>query len=178
VEGGHRRLAKQGSGQDHGQDRGPERPAHLLHDPGGAAGVGHLAPRDIAERPAHDGDRDLGQAGPPDVLSVLRRYWDTHQQVGADVAHGLMTELPDVPREVFEVVPGVMTAILDRAVGRGEVRLGRVTPRILALPADLLRHELLVSGGRVPDSVLAEIVDDIFLPLITRPVPGSSPPGG
>ncbi len=104
-----------------------------------------------------------------DVLSVLRRYRDTYQEVGADIAHGLMTELPDVPAEVFEVTPGVVAAILDRAAQRGGMRLGRVTPRILALPGDLLRHELLVSGGRVPDTVLAEIVDDIFLPLVTRP---------
>src|SRR5256885_15618013 len=80
-----------------------------------------------------------------DILQVLRRMRDSYKEIGPDIAHGLMTELADVPREAFEVIPVVMTAILERAVERGEVRLKKLTPRILALPGDLLRHELMVS---------------------------------
>jgi hypothetical protein len=47
------------------------------------------------------------------------------------------------------------------------VRLDKVTPRVAALPGDLLRHDLLLSQGPVSDASLAEIVDDIFLPLVT-----------
>jgi AcrR family transcriptional regulator len=112
-----------------------------------------------------------------DVLAVLRRYRDRYQEIRPDIVHGLMTELPDLPREVFEVTPGVMMTVLSRAAQRGEVRLDTVTPRIAALPSDLIRHELLISGGRVPDAVLAEVVDDIFLPLIAGSgTPGSPPP--
>jgi AcrR family transcriptional regulator len=56
--------------------------------------------------------------------------------------------------------------VLRRAAERGEIDLSRLTPRIVALPADLLRHELLTTLQPVPDEVIVEIVDDIFLPLV------------
>jgi len=99
-----------------------------------------------------------------DILQVLRRMRDSYKEIGPDIAHGLMTELADVPREAFEVIPVVMSALLDRAAERGEVRLKQVTARIVALPGDLLRHELMVSGAP-SDDFLAEVVDEVFLPL-------------
>ena len=54
-----------------------------------------------------------------------------------------------------------------RAAERGEVRLDMVTPRIASLPGDLLRHELLITDAPVSDAFIAEIVDEIFLPLVT-----------
>jgi AcrR family transcriptional regulator len=101
-----------------------------------------------------------------DVLIVLRQLGHRYQEVGPDITHGLMTELHDIPTDVFEVVPGVMMAILTHAAQRGEVRLDHVTPRIAALPGDLLRHDLLLSRGSVSEAFLAEVVDDIFLPLV------------
>jgi hypothetical protein len=35
-----------------------------------------------------------------------------------------------------------------------------------SLPADLLRHEVLMISKPVPNAVIAEFVDDIFLPLV------------
>jgi AcrR family transcriptional regulator len=102
-----------------------------------------------------------------DVLTVLWQFRDRYLQIPPDITHGLMTELPDIPNDVFEVVPGVMMTILGHAAARGEVRLDKVTPRVAALPGDLLRHDLLLSQGPVSDASLAEIVDDIFLPLVT-----------
>jgi hypothetical protein len=67
---------------------------------------------------------------------------------------------------VFEVVPGVMAVILQRARSRGEVSANRISSRIARLPFDLFRHELIVTQEVVPDSVLEEIVDHIFLPLV------------
>ena len=59
-----------------------------------------------------------------------------------------------------------MTAILEAAARRGEVRFERLTPRVVSLPTDLVRHELLQTRARVPDGGLVEIVDEIFLPLV------------
>jgi AcrR family transcriptional regulator len=101
-----------------------------------------------------------------DVLTVLRQFRHRYQQIGPDITHGLLTELHDMPKDVFEVVPGVMMAILTHAAERGDVRLDKVTPRIAALPGDLLRHELILSRGPASDAFLAEIADDIFLPLV------------
>jgi AcrR family transcriptional regulator len=59
-------------------------------------------------------------------------------------------------------------AILDRAVARGEVDPGRLKPRVVALPTDLVRHELLMTFAPPSDDVIRQIVDDIFLPLVRR----------
>lgn len=79
-----------------------------------------------------------------------------------------MTELSEVPASVLQVIPEVMMVILRRAAERGEVRLEKVTPRVASLPGDLLRHHLLITRAPPSDAFLAEIVDDIFLPLVTR----------
>jgi len=102
-----------------------------------------------------------------DVLSVLRQLRHRYGEIGPDIVHGLMTELHELPATVFQIVPEVMMTILRRAAKRGEVRLAKVTPRIAALPGDLLRHELLITHTPVSDAVLAEIVDEVFLPLVT-----------
>jgi AcrR family transcriptional regulator len=62
-------------------------------------------------------------------------------------------------------------AIFTRAVERGEVNPEHLTERIKSLPFDLLRQELLTSFSPVGDDTLQEIVDTIFLPLVTpRPM--------
>jgi hypothetical protein len=38
----------------------------------------------------------------------------------------------------------------------------------VSLPVDLLRHEVLMTFKPVPTAVLAEVVDDIFLPLVRK----------
>jgi AcrR family transcriptional regulator len=58
--------------------------------------------------------------------------------------------------------------LLHRAVARGEVDEHVLTPRIIALPFDLFRHEVLTTLQPVPAKTIEEIVDDIFLPLLRR----------
>jgi AcrR family transcriptional regulator len=55
---------------------------------------------------------------------------------------------------------------IERAVGRGEIDPDRLTPRIASLPFDLWRHEVMMTLRPVPDHVLRQIVDDIFIPLV------------
>lgn len=63
--------------------------------------------------------------------------------------------------------PSVMETIIERAVARGE--LAAPPPaRIIALPADLLRHELFMTMAAASSETIHEIVDDIFLPLATN----------
>ena len=64
--------------------------------------------------------------------------------------------------------PSSMAVILERAVARGEVDPAALTPRIVTLPADLLRHDVLMRLSAVTDSAIIEIVDEIFLPLVRR----------
>lgn len=70
--------------------------------------------------------------------------------------------------------PGrALDTMYGRAVRRGEIDANRLTDRIRSLPFDLLRHEILLTFAPVPDEVVEEIVDTIFLPLVRRP--GASP---
>jgi len=46
-------------------------------------------------------------------------------------------------------------------------RPGPADPRIINLPGDLLRHELLMTLQPVPEKTIREIVDEVFLPLVS-----------
>jgi AcrR family transcriptional regulator len=104
-----------------------------------------------------------------DLLAVLGQVRDHFRQIGPAVVHGLLAERPDQPEDIDTIVPGLVTELLNRAAARGQIRLATVTPRIAALPGDLLRYELLLARRPAPDEFLAEVVDDIFLPLATAP---------
>jgi len=56
--------------------------------------------------------------------------------------------------------------IMRRAVERGELDPARLTPRIAALPFDLVRAEAMMALRPVTPEVIEEIVDTIFLPLV------------
>jgi AcrR family transcriptional regulator len=101
-----------------------------------------------------------------DLIAVLERMARRYRDIGPDVAHGLMAEVDDLGPEFLNVVQTTMTAVLRRAEARGEVRLDAVTPRIATLPADLVRHEMLLTSRPVTDAAITEIVDGIYLPLL------------
>ncbi len=66
--------------------------------------------------------------------------------------------------------PSRMAAVIQRAVDRGEIDPGRLSPRIASLPVDLVRHDLIMSRAPVPEETLVEIVDRVFLPLVLTDV--------
>jgi hypothetical protein len=51
--------------------------------------------------------------------------------------------------------------------GMGQARRDKITRRIISLPGDLLRHEMMRPRGDTSDEFLAEIVDEVFLPLVS-----------
>jgi hypothetical protein len=112
-----------------------------------------------------------------DVMAVLRHLQRNSEEMSPEMLHGLLAELRSMPPDLTEVLPGLMMTILRRAAERGEVDLGKVTPRVASLPGDLLRHQFLITGRSVSDDFLSEIVDEIFLPLVAAPslgVPGAT----
>jgi Tetracyclin repressor-like, C-terminal domain len=68
-------------------------------------------------------------------------------------------------RELIGDRESMMDVVVARAMDRGE--LGPKTPpaRVLSLPLDLLRHELLMNLEPVAPETIVSIVDDAFLPL-------------
>lgn len=108
-----------------------------------------------------------------DVLALLCRISQRLSDVGPEVIHGLLADyfrdaelFAYLREQVLQVGTEVMYTILQHAAERGEVEIDTISPRVATLPVDLARHELLVTRAPVPDAVLVEIVDDIFLPLV------------
>jgi AcrR family transcriptional regulator len=64
--------------------------------------------------------------------------------------------------------PFSIDEVLRRGVERGEIDPERLTPRIATVALDLLRHEMLMTLQPVSEETIAEIVDDIFLPLVRK----------
>ncbi|WP_436774825.1 TetR/AcrR family transcriptional regulator [Yinghuangia sp. YIM S09857] len=65
--------------------------------------------------------------------------------------------------------PNLLDPIYERAVARGEIDPVRVTERMKSLPFDLLKQEFFMTFRPVADEVIEEIVDTLFLPLVTTP---------
>jgi AcrR family transcriptional regulator len=61
-----------------------------------------------------------------------------------------------------------MDAVIERAAERGEVDPKALTSRMIAVPFDLYRQELIMTLKAVPEDVLEAIVDEVFLPLVTK----------
>src|SRR5438045_489770 len=61
--------------------------------------------------------------------------------------------------------------VVRRAAERGEIDPARLAPRIIDLPFDLFRNEMMMTLKPVPDHVLRQIVDDIFISLVTAGQP-------
>jgi AcrR family transcriptional regulator len=107
-----------------------------------------------------------------DVLALLRRASERIADTGIEIVYGLLGDyLADaelfsrVQGQILSIGAGAMTAILERAVQRGEARPEN-SPRVATLPTDLFRHELFLHRAPPSDGVIAEIVDDVFLPLV------------
>jgi hypothetical protein len=76
------------------------------------------------------------------------------------------TSIADLRKHVLGGFHHALDLVFQRSVDRGEIDRRKLTPRIAALLPDLLRHELLMTLRPVPEAALAEMVDEVFLPLI------------
>ncbi|MEU6798712.1 TetR/AcrR family transcriptional regulator [Nonomuraea wenchangensis] len=61
-----------------------------------------------------------------------------------------------------------MEEVVRRAVERGEVDPGVVTPRRLDAGHALLRHHFLFNGTPIPGELVVQIVDEVLVPLFER----------
>lgn len=110
-----------------------------------------------------------------DALELLRLANATWSSPHGAVLRDLLAAAADEPAllELLREQAGggaLHTAwftLLGRAVARGEAPPEAVHPRVAALPMTVLRGEYALRGvPAVPDEVLVEIVDEIYLPLI------------
>ena len=84
-----------------------------------------------------------------DVMIILHRVSEMVDELSPEVIFGLIAELlheseSSLFAEVHERNATIMMEILTRGVGRGEIAAEKLTPRLAALPFDLVRYQLMV----------------------------------
>lgn len=109
-----------------------------------------------------------------DVLELLHTTNRDLSSPKGDILRGLLAGVGDEPHLLVELreqavdgATGVWLTILGRAVARGEASPETLHPRVATVALTLLRNEYVTRGlATVPDSVVVEIVDEVYLPLI------------
>jgi AcrR family transcriptional regulator len=113
-----------------------------------------------------------------DLLALLTHANTTRNPLAALVSSMLgsyFNQTGPTPAELRDEFMGqrgsAVEKVVNRAVERGEIDPARLTPRIIDLPFALFRQEMMMTLKPVPDHVLRQIVDDIFIPLVTAQRP-------
>lgn len=101
---------------------------------------------------------EASRARPVSIGSVLAELGGYLRESGMSPADLRASIAPDGE--------SALDTVERRAVERGELRPGQLTPRIRSLPFDLVRSELLMTLKPVPPETIVEIVDTVFLPLV------------
>jgi AcrR family transcriptional regulator len=112
-----------------------------------------------------------------DALTLLRRANRRMSSPEGRILRGLLSGVqddPDLLREIREQVvqagAEAWSTVVARAAARGEARPDAAGPRVATVAVSLLRNEYALNGAtEVPDEVLVEIVDRIYLPLVRVP---------
>jgi len=106
-----------------------------------------------------------------DVMAILQNISEMVDELSPEVIFGLIAELlhesaSSLFEEVHERNAKIMTEILNRGIGRGEIAAAKLTPRLAALPFDLVRYQLMILRQPLSAQDIEEIIDRIFLPLV------------
>src|SRR5262252_3670158 len=109
-----------------------------------------------------------------DVLELLRSANRTWSSPIGGILRALLAGARDDPQLLAQIQENSADAgsaawlmILARAVARGEAPPEALHPRVATVPVALLRNEYVTRGyPSVPDSVIVEIVDQVYLPLV------------
>jgi len=106
-----------------------------------------------------------------DLMVLLRSVSEVVDELTPEVIFGLIAELlhesqSSLFAEVHERNAKIMAEILARGMERGEIAAEKLTPRLAALPLDLVRYQLMVLRQPLSAEDIEEIIDLIFLPLV------------
>ena len=109
-----------------------------------------------------------------DALELLRGANRQMVPPRGEILRGLLASAAEDPelmaqlREQFvDAGSGLWLALLARAAARGEAPPEALHPRVATVPVALLRNEYVARGvSTVPDDVLVEIIDQVYLPLV------------
>jgi AcrR family transcriptional regulator len=108
------------------------------------------------------------------LLSAINEARATFWAVATAAAFsGLLADVGLTPAQARDKVLGEQPSWRDqiiyrRAHDRGEIDLDRVPPAVLAMPYELMRHDLLMNLEPLPLARIESIIDELFLPLVQR----------
>jgi AcrR family transcriptional regulator len=106
------------------------------------------------------------------LLTAMSKARATFIAVAAAAAFsGLLADTGLTPAQARDKLLGDQPRWRDqiiyrRAHDRGEINLDRIPPAVLAMPFDLVRHDLLLNLKPLRPARIQSIVDDLFLPLV------------
>jgi len=102
--------------------------------------------------------------------SIARRVDSMTNEMISGVMHDAFRhpEITTLLRAQLRASPltTAMDRIIARAVERGEMPHLELSPRVTRLPLDLVRSEALTFGAPLDTETVAELVDEIYLPLL------------
>ncbi|HEX7667714.1 MAG TPA: TetR/AcrR family transcriptional regulator [Polyangiaceae bacterium] len=111
-----------------------------------------------------------------DAIRLLRAANTSRVRVMTKITADLVTFLRDAGVSLNELRrllhPGEdepFETMVARAVRRGELPVARRSARLVSLPLLLFRNEVFMTMRAVPEAVIVEIVDDLWLPLLRAP---------
>jgi AcrR family transcriptional regulator len=109
-----------------------------------------------------------------DLLALMEKIARRVESIHGEVLAGMVAETgrdPDAAQALRErLTAGAgarhVGAIVLRAAERGEIPQAQVPARVLRLPFDLIRNEVVLYGQPPAAAAIAEIVDSIILPAV------------
>lgn len=105
-----------------------------------------------------------------ELLVLLRKFADRappkHMRLMYDMSEDMSNAGDSFISDRFRVYP--LRAAIERGIARGEIDENKLTERIIRMPMGLVLHEIASTGRQITDAAIAEIVDDIFLPLVRK----------
>jgi AcrR family transcriptional regulator len=115
-----------------------------------------------------------------DMIALLADFSNARTSFAAIISavfSGLLASTGLTPAEVREKIiadrPLQSEQVFTRAHERGEIDLDSLSPAVLAMPFDLMRHDMLMTYKPISEDRVLAIVDDIFLPLVAAGRPRS-----
>lgn len=106
-----------------------------------------------------------------DLIGVLGAINDRFQRVGVDAFRRVIAEADDdlleqITTFTWTAAKDTVGRVLREARDRGDLGDEPIPERVLLLPLVLLRHELFFARGALTTDALAEMVDQVCVPLL------------
>jgi AcrR family transcriptional regulator len=108
-----------------------------------------------------------------DIMATFQHIDTGLDALPLDIGLGILTDTINNPkiheyflRRVRLASVDILLPALLRAEKRGEIPTASLPERIITIPFDLARHEIVLTGRPPTRAALVQIVDDVYLPLL------------